>query len=103
MAEYSIPIATYTFESFDRERGAEMKRQGVHGEGRLIAWEPDESVIVVAWKEYGENPGSRYSGLYSYYPATTEVFVFEREDKFGRKRYRSLTEWNTRPEKRKGE
>lgn len=88
------------------ERGMEVKRCGICGVGRLVACEkhPDDGLInkvVVAWKGYGENPGSRYSGLYSYYPATTEVFLRVEIDKFDRISFVSFMEWQTRPERKK--
>jgi hypothetical protein len=97
-----IPITTYSLYFYgDSEliRGNPVKRVGVQGEGKIVAASRNRETIVIAWKGYGENPGSRYSGLYSYYPATTEVFVLDHVDEHGRKRYRSLIEWQTRKPK----
>ena len=80
------------------ERGCEVKKNGYAEEGRLIAM--DEKTVVVAFKGYSENPGSRYSGLRDYYPAMTEVFHYSHTDDFGRRRYVSLIEWQTRAPKK---
>lgn len=77
-----------------------MKKIGVVGEGKLIAWTKDDQdnaiTLVVAWNGYGENPGSRYSGLYSYYPAETTVYTFHNVDKFNRRHFAYLIGWKTR-------
>jgi len=93
------------FERFELERGADIGRIGVHGEGRLIAWRTDEAGEVISlsvtWKGYGENPGSRYSGLFSYYPAETNVYQYLRTDQFGRRVYTCILSWQTKPPKTK--
>ena len=97
----NFAITTYSFNFFGVEnpqRGDTIKKDGYTGEGRILA--DDEETIVVAWKGYGENPGSRNSMLYSYYPATTEVFVYDHTDDHGRRRYRSLIEWQSRAPKK---
>jgi len=82
------------------ERGDRVKKVGMQGEGKLVAVSKDENTVVVAWKGYGDNAGSRYSGLYSYYPAETEVFVYDHTDEYGRRRYRPLIRWPSRPPKK---
>ncbi len=107
----------YILEFSKLERGAEARKRGYEGDGTLIAWEPEidkammesevieqsnylaPSVAVVSWKGYGENPGSRYSGLYSYYSAHTSVFVFERFNSWGAPIYNELIEWQNRVRK----
>ena len=93
------------------EVGDEIKINGVAGDGVVIAVDKSLSfypdTIVIKWKGYGENPGSRYSGLYSYYPSRTEVFTLSHIDKYERDgekletpRYKRLIEWQTRPNKK---
>lgn len=96
----NIPKTTFSFEYLAEDAYGRpgIKRNGYIGEGTVLA--EDEDTVVVRWKGWGENPGSKYSGLYNYYPSTTEVFVFDHEDKFGRRRYRSLLEWQTKPTKK---
>lgn len=54
-------------------RAGEVKLLGIqHGQARVLA--RNASNIVVAFAGHGENPGSRYSGLYNYYPAETTVY-----------------------------
>ena len=91
----------------DHSRGAVIRKAGRAGEGRIVDWtvktydDPslNEEIVVVAWKGWGENPGSRYSGLHAYYPAETEVLVLDHVDNKGRKNFRTLTSWQTRPPK----
>lgn len=94
---------TVTFESFKPVRGCHMKKVGVHGEGRLVAWTTDETNepvnLVVAWNGYAENPGSRYSGLRAYYPAETTVYVYDHTDKYGRRHFKHLVGWQTKASK----
>jgi len=91
-------LYTFSIEDHDKYGRDIVTRNGIVGIGTVIA--EDTETLVVRWKGYGENPGSRYSGLYSYYPSTTEVFVYEYDDDYGRKKYRSLIEWDTRPKKK---
>ena len=95
--KYDIAKTTYAFSIQDADKFGRdiVKRVGVQGEGTILA--EDEKTIVVRWKGYGENPGSRYSGLYSYYPSETEVFAYDHTDKFERKRYTSLISYPTKP------
>jgi len=93
--EYLLPVSLSTL-----ARGDEIKRSGIAGMGKVVTISEDLATVVIAWKGYSENPGSRYSGLYSYYPATTEVFVYVGTDESGSNRYLSLIEWKTRPEKK---
>jgi hypothetical protein len=76
------------------KRGDTIKKAGIAGEGRLVAI--SDRYMVVAWKGYGENPGSRHSGLYSYYPARTAVYKFMKLDHFGRPVWREILDWKTR-------
>ena len=55
-----------------------------------------DSHIVAKRKGYSENPGSRYSGLKSYYPATTTVYEIEGKDKFGRLILSQLISWEAK-------
>jgi len=48
---------------------------GEVGEVRLRAYDERRNTLLVTRKGYSENPGSRYSGLKSYYPA--EHFVLK--------------------------
>jgi hypothetical protein len=84
------------------ERGDRVKKVGVQGEGKLVSISKDRNTVVVAWKGFGWNPGSRYSGFYSYYPAETEVLVYDHTDEHNRRRYRSLISWPTRAPKKEG-
>jgi len=107
MERLDIPVTTYMFDWFGNKapkRGDMVKRLGYVGEGRLVAAngrrdDGSYDVVVIAWKGYGENPGSRYSMLYDYYPANTEVFTFSHVDPHGRVCYKSLIEWQTRVKK----
>jgi len=53
------------------------------------------NVVVVKWKGYTYNPGSRYSMLKDYVPAETEVYEFSHVDEFGRRRFRLVTAFNS--------
>jgi hypothetical protein len=55
------------------EVGAEVKIHGVaHGPARLVA--KNDGFIVVHFKGFSYNPGSRYSGFKSYSPAEFCVY-----------------------------
>jgi hypothetical protein len=98
----NFEVSKYSFTVIDTDKFGRdiVQKDGWVNVGTVLA--KDEHTIVIAWKGYSENPGSRYSGLYDYYPAITEVFKFDHVDKFGRVRYVSLIEWETKP-KKKGE
>ena len=104
--ENPFPIDHYSLDFSESdatpERGDRVKKVGVSGEGKLVAMSKDRNTVVVAWKGWGENPGSRYSGLYSYYPAETEVLVYDHTDEHGRRRYHPLVCWVTRTPKKEG-
>jgi hypothetical protein len=106
---------TDSFSKQHPEVGDEIDINGVAGDGVVVAVQKDRdakypNTIVIKWKGYGENPGSRYSGLYSYYPSRTEVYTLSHVDDYERNgekyetpRYRSLIDWQTRPNKKQQE
>lgn len=78
--------------------GGEVKVAGVqHGRARLVA--RNASTVVVAFAGWGENPGSRYSGLKTYYPAETKVYqiIQENATQYGHVRVLELISYQTRP------
>lgn len=79
-------------------RQGQVKLVGIeHKEARVLA--RNATNIVVAFAGWGENPGSRYSMLYSYYPAETKVYEILEVIENDYLRVEEVISWRTRPKK----
>lgn len=69
---------TYTLVCQELRRSAPVEVHGVRAPGATLAgWNRD--FLAINTRGFSENPGSRYSGLRSYYPAQVRVFrIIER-------------------------
>lgn len=72
----------------------QAKMSGVEGGFGTILSE-DDQCIVIRFKGYSYNPGSRYSGLKSYQPAETYVLLKGEDDW-----YYYLSSWENRKKKK---
>ena len=80
--------------------GAEVKLDGIqHGRARVVA--RNAGYLVVAFGGWGENPGSRYSGLHTYYQAETVAYQVTGTEREGALTVLALITWKTRPGKTK--
>lgn len=82
------------------EVGEEVKLHGhIHGKATVLQHCKETKTVAIHFKGRGENPGSRYSGLFAYYPAHVVVYSYEPHDNFEALKLTSIIEWETSKKK----
>jgi hypothetical protein len=71
-----------------------------HGAATVLAHNPLSKTVVIHFRGYSANPGSRYSGLRSYYPAHAIVYRYGPHDHFEALKLEPLVEWETGKKRR---
>ena len=87
----SVTIPAHGKETFYLSGNTASRRFNRDGTVVLV----NDSILVVKFKGYSENPGSRFSGLKTYYPAETVVYAIIDRDG-SRVNTRVLGAWDTR-------